>query len=444
MNNFNFKLYPKYKDSGVKWIGEIPEEWGIQKIKHLTENLDGKRIPISAEKREEGKIPYYGATGVLDYVKDFIFDKELLLIGEDGAPFFEPFKDVAYIINGKSWVNNHAHVLRVIGKNSIKWLCYYLNSYDYSTVIKGSTRDKLNQDQLSNMVVIKILINEQTFIANFLEKNIGRFNNLIEKDKKLIELLKEKRIALINHAVTKGLPVRRIQAGIDPNVKMKDSGIEWIGEIPERWEARRLKFILGNKKNSIKTGPFGSQLTIDEMYDSKYKVYNQKNVIKKDEKLGENYISSKKFKELIAFKTSPSDLLITTRGTIGRTLRLSEVAEIGVLHPCLMKINTNKEMILDRYIELIIEDSDLVIIQLKLQSCATTIDVIYQDNLKEINIFIPSIDEQRTIIGYLEKQTLKIDKTIQKIEQKIKLLEEYKKSLIHHAVTGKIDVRGVC
>ena len=444
MNNFNFKLYPKYKDSGVKWIGEIPEEWGIQKIKHLTENLDGKRIPISAEKREEGKIPYYGATGVLDYVKDFIFDKELLLIGEDGAPFFEPFKDVAYIINGKSWVNNHAHVLRVIGKNSIKWLCYYLNSYDYSTVIKGSTRDKLNQDQLSSMVVIKILINEQTFIANFLEKNIGRFNNLIEKDKKLIELLKEKRIALINHAVTKGLPVRRIQAGIDPNVKMKDSGIEWIGEIPERWEARRLKFILGNKKNSIKTGPFGSQLTIDEMYDSKYKVYNQKNVIKKDEKLGENYISSKKFKELIAFKTSPSDLLITTRGTIGRTLRLSEVAEIGVLHPCLMKINTNKEMILDRYIELIIEDSDLVIIQLKLQSCATTIDVIYQDNLKEINIFIPSIDEQRTIIGYLEKQTLKIDKTIQKIEQKIKLLEEYKKSLIHHAVTGKIDVRGVC
>jgi len=444
MNNFNFKLYPKYKDSGVKWIGEIPEEWGIQKIKHLTENLDGKRIPISAEKREEGKIPYYGATGVLDYVKDFIFDKELLLIGEDGAPFFEPFKDVAYIINGKSWVNNHAHVLRVIGKNSIKWLCYYLNSYDYSTVIKGSTRDKLNQDQLSNMVVIKILINEQTFIANFLEKNIGRFNNLIEKDKKLIELLKEKRIALINHAVTKGLPVRRIQAGIDPNVKMKDSGIEWIGEIPERWEARRLKFILGNKKNSIKTGPFGSQLTIDEMYDSKYKVYNQKNVIKKDEKLGENYISSKKFKELIAFKTSPSDLLITTRGTIGRTLRLSEVAEIGVLHPCLMKINTNKEMILDRYIELIIEDSDLVIIQLKLQSCATTIDVIYQDNLKEINIFIPSIDEQRTIIGYLEKQTLKIDKTIQKIEQKIKLLEEYKKLLIHHTVTGKIDVRGVC
>jgi len=428
------KPYPEYKNLGVQWFGEIPEGWEVHKIKNLTENLDGKRIPISAEEREEGKIPYYGATCVLDYVKDFIFNEELLLVGEDGAPFFEPFKNVAYIINGKAWVNNHAHVLRVIGNNSIKWLYHYLNVYDYGTVIKGSTRDKLNQDQLSNMFVTKPSIEEQTAIANFLDKNTAKIDKLIKKDKKLIGLLKEKRAALINHAVTKGL---------DPDANMKDSGIEWIGEIPEGWEARRLKFILDNKKNSIKTGPFGSQLTIDEMYDSEYKVYNQKNVIKKDEKLGENYVSSEKFKELIAFKTNPSDLLITTRGTIGKTLRLSERAEIGILHPCLMKINTNKEMILDRYMELIIEDSDLVRIQLHLQSCATTIDVIYQDNLKEIILFIPPINKQRTIIGYLDKQTLKMDKTIQKIKQKIKLLEEYKKSLIHHTVTGKIDVRGL-
>jgi len=134
-NNMKLKPYPEYRDSGIKWIGEIPEGWEVHKIKHLTENLDSKRIPISAEEREEGKIPYYGATCVLDYVKDFIFNEELLIVGEDGAPFFEPFKDVAYIINGKAWVNNHAHVLRVIGNNSIKWLCHYLNVYDYRTVI---------------------------------------------------------------------------------------------------------------------------------------------------------------------------------------------------------------------------------------------------------------------------------------------------------------------
>ena len=428
------KPYPKYKDSGIGWIGKIPEGWEVHKIKHLTENFDGKRIPISAEKREDGKIPYYGATGVLDYVKDFIFNEELLLVGEDGAPFFEPFKDIAYIINGKSWVNNHAHVLRVIGNNLIKWLCYYLNIYDYGTVIKGSTRDKLNQDQLSNMFIAKPSIKDQTAIANFLDKKTAKIDSLIEKDKRLIELLKEKHTALINHAVTKGL---------EPNVKLKDSGIDWIGEIPEGWEVSRLKFTLLDMKNSIKTGPFGSQLTIDEMYNDEVKVYNQKNVIEKSESTGENYVSNEKFKDLIGFKVKKGDLLISTRGTIGKTLRLSEKAETGILHPCLMKINNNNKVVNDKFIEMLIEESDITLTQLRLLSNATTIDVIYQDNLKEIQLILPPLFKQKQIVEYIDKATVKIDKTIQKIQQNINLLEEYKKSLIHHIVTGKVDVRGV-
>jgi len=201
----------KMKDSGIDWIGEIPEGWKIRKIKHLTENFDGKRIPISAEKRENGKIPYYGATGVLDYVKDFIFNEELLLVGEDGAPFFEPFKDVAYIIDGKSWVNNHAHVLRVIGNNVIKWLCYYLNIYDYGAVIKGSTRDKLNQDQLSNMFVVKPSIKEQTTIVNFLDKATTIIDRTIKKIEEKIKFLEEYKKSLIHHTVTGKIDVRGLE-----------------------------------------------------------------------------------------------------------------------------------------------------------------------------------------------------------------------------------------
>jgi len=146
--------YPKYKDSGVEWIGDIPEGWKLTKIKRVTENLDGQRIPISAELRVSGDIPYYGATGIVDYVDGHLFDEELLLIGEDGAPFFEQYRDVAFSIKGKTWVNNHAHVLRVGNEIDIQLLKNFLNIADYKLYIRGSTRDKLNQSELNAIPVL--------------------------------------------------------------------------------------------------------------------------------------------------------------------------------------------------------------------------------------------------------------------------------------------------
>ena len=226
---------------------------------------------------------------------------------------------------------------------------------------------------------------------------------------------------------------------LKPYPKYKDSGIKWIGEIPEGWEVGKLKFTLSKKRDSIKTGPFGSQLTIDEMYDHEYKVYNQKNVITKDETLGENYVSDEKFKELSAFKVSPGELLITTRGTIGKTLRLSKNAETGILHPCLMKINTNYEIIDNRFIEILLEESNIVSIQLFLQSNATTIDVIYQDNLKEVLLSLPPCPEQTTIAAFLDKKTAKIDSQIEKDKKLIALLKEKRTALINHVVTIGLD-----
>ncbi len=448
-NNMKFKPYPKYKDSRIDWIGEIPEGWEVRKIKHICNTVAGGTPSTVNLEYWDGDIPWLPSGMVHNNIigTGDVF-KFITLEGLNNSSTKKIRKDSPLIALTGATCGNIAYLTfeatanqSVVGmetnkKSNAKYLYYYLISQREQILINktGGAQSGINEQNVKDIFCSYPSLTEQTAISNFLDKKIAKTDVLIEKDKRLIELLKEKRTVLINNAVTKGL---------DPNVKLKDSGIEWIGKIPEGWKVRRLKFMLDNKENSIKTGPFGSQLTIDEMYDSEYKVYNQKNVIKKDEKLGENYVSSEKFKELIAFKTSPSDLLITTRGTIGKTLRLSEKAEIGILHPCLMKINNNKEMILDRYMELIIEDSDLVRIQLQLQSCATTIDVIYQNNLKEIKLFIPPINEQRTIIEYLDRQTLKIDKIIQKIEQKINILEEYKKSLIHHAVTGKIDIREV-
>ncbi|NAT10704.1 hypothetical protein C4E22_04030 [ANME-1 cluster archaeon AG-394-G06] len=226
---------------------------------------------------------------------------------------------------------------------------------------------------------------------------------------------------------------------LKPYPKYKVSGIQWIEEIPEGWGVRKLKFSLLDEKNSIKTGPFGSQLKIDEMYGHEIKVYNQKNVIEKDESIGENYVSLDKFKELFAFKTVPGDLLITTRGTIGRTLRLSKNAEVGILHPCLMKINTDNNKVFDRYIEILIEEADLIKVQLQLLSCATTIEVIYQDNLKEVKLVVPPLPDQTTIASILDKKTAKIDALIEKDKKLIELLKEKRTALINHAVTKGLD-----
>jgi len=198
----------KMKDSGVEWIGEVPEHWEAKKLKYLTTNLDSMRVPISSEDRVKGEIPYYGATGIIDYVNSYIFDEKLLLIGEDGAPFFEKYKDVAFIINGKSWVNNHAHVLRVKDTIKSELIMHQLNITDYKFYIKGSTRDKLNQDELSKILIVVPPPEEQKQISDYLNSETSKIDTLIEKINKQIELLKEHKTSLISHVVTGKVDVR--------------------------------------------------------------------------------------------------------------------------------------------------------------------------------------------------------------------------------------------
>jgi len=420
------KPYPKYKDLGIQGIDKIPEGWEVRKVKHLSTNLDEKRVPLSADVRKEGEIPYYGATGVLDYVQDYLFNETLLLIGEDGAPFFDKTKSVAYIIKGKSWVNNHAHVLRINKNLEISWLCYYLNTVDYSRYIKGSTRDKLNQDELSNIIVITPPLSDQVALANFLDKQTAKIDALIEKDKKLIALLKEKRTALINHAVTKGL---------DPNVKLKDSGIDWIGEIPEGWEVVPLKKYLETFVDYRGATP--------EKTDEGIFLVTGKNIKdgKIDYELSKEYVFEDQYEEVMhRGKPKIGDLLFTTEAPLG------EVANVDyekiALAQRIIKIRGKKQKLDDYYLKYYIKTQ---LFQSHLQSLATgsTALGLKASNWCFLRLIVPPLSEQNAIASYLDKTTSKIDKAIQKIEDKIKLLEEYKKSLIHYVVTGKVDVRGV-
>jgi type I restriction enzyme S subunit len=151
-------------------------------------------------------------------------------------------------------------------------------------------------------------------------------------------------------------------------------------------------------------------------------------------------VSLEKFEELKPFEVFPGDLLVTTRGTIGRCMVVPRGAEKGILHPCHMRLQLNETHIADRYLELLIEESGFVLDQLKLMSNATTIEVIYSESLKEVWLAVPPLNEQIKIIEYFDEQTSRIDTLVDKVDTAVVLLTEYRHALITSAVTGKIDV----
>jgi len=221
--------------------------------------------------------------------------------------------------------------------------------------------------------------------------------------------------------------------------KYNNTGIEWLGTIPEHWNVVPLKFIVAQRGDAIKTGPFGSQLLSSEMLSGTVKVYNQRNVLDRNFKDGENYISEKKYAELRAFAIYPGDLLITTRGTIGHCALFPSDAELGILHPCLMRVQPNAERIIPDYLSILIHDSELVQTQLVLMSNATTIDVIYSDSLKRVRIPLPPVPEQKQILAKIESERDRIDSLVAKKERQIELLQEKRAALISHVVTKGLN-----
>lgn len=397
------KHYEKYKPSGISWIKDIPEHWNVKRLKYLTKNLDGKRIPLSSDERstKKGEFPYYGATGIIDYIDDYIFDGEYILIGEDGAPFFERNKDVAFVAKGKFWVNNHAHILETVNGYNPQIIKHLLNIVDYREYISGSTRDKLTQSELNEINLIDIPFDEQTAIANYLDHKTAQIDQLIEKKQKLIELLNEEKTTLINQAVTKGL---------NPDVPTKNSRIEWLGDIPAHWEMLKLKYIAllksGESINSDSISESGEYpvyggnglrgFTSDYTHDGYYPLIGRQGAL-----CGNiNYAKGKFWASEHAVVISPfKDVDTFWLGELLRTMNLNQYS-VSAAQPGL-SVETIKNLIIPS----------------------------------------PPKEEQAAITIYLNKELQNIDKLINREEISTKLLQEYRTALISEVVTGKIDVR---
>jgi len=205
----------RMKDSRIKWIGEIPEHWEVTKIKYAFYNLDYMRIPLSSEERGlmGNKVyDYYGASGVIDTVDDYIFDDTLILIGEDGANLYSRSTPLAYLATGKFWVNNHAHILKP-KKGNINYFVNLLESIDYTIYISGSAQPKLTQERLGSISIPIPPGSEQNLIGDYLVVETLKIDTLITNISTQIQKLKEYRQSLISEAVTGKIDVRDYVVG---------------------------------------------------------------------------------------------------------------------------------------------------------------------------------------------------------------------------------------
>ncbi len=423
----SFRKYAEYKESGVEWLGEVPEHWVIGKVKHVTENLDKYRVPLSSMERgnRQGIYPYYGASGIIDYIDDYLFDEDTILFGEDGANLLARSTPLAFLATGKYWVNNHAHVLKAKDGLNRFWVMV-LENIDITPVVSGSAQPKLTSEALGNLAIVyPPSIEERRKIIAFLDKETANIDTLIDKQEQLITLLQEKRQAIISHAVTRGL---------DPSVKMKDSGIEWLREVPEHWEVKKLKHIV------TKPLMYGAnEAAIDDDRDQPRFV--RITDIRNNGTLREETFRSLPWHLAKSYMLREGDVLLARSGaTVGKSFIYSsgwgECCFAGYLIKASIDISKASPYWFYRYTE-----SDYYWNWISSILIQATIQNVSAEKYNNFSLCIPPKQEQLKIISYLDKETAKIDTLIAKCETAIELLKERRTALISAAVTGKIDVR---
>lgn len=414
------------KDSGVEWIGEIPEEWQVKRLKFSMTCKDGERIPVDSAQRIKGPYPYWGAGSITDYVSDYLFDEELVLLGEDGAPFFEPYRPVAFLVNEKIWVNNHIHVLKPHKTEAPAFMAYALNSVDYHPHINGSILSKLTQGNMREIALPSTSLLEQQRIADFLDAQTAEIDASIAKTQESIEEYKKLKQAVITQAVTKG---------IRPGRAMKDSGVEWIGEIPEEWSVSRLKH-----HTYIRARLGWKGLKADEYVEQGYPMLSAFNIVNSKLKFENlNYINKERYDESPEIKLSLGDVLLVKDGAgIGKCAVVSELPMESTVNGSIALVTADNS-VSGFFLYYFFLSAPFVGFINYLKD-GMGVPHLFQSDLREITFPLMDLQEQHEIVANLDEKCAAIDTLIEKKQAIITELEAYKKSLIYEYVTGKKEV----
>jgi type I restriction enzyme S subunit len=223
--------------------------------------------------------------------------------------------------------------------------------------------------------------------------------------------------------------------------EMKDSGIEWLGMIPNEWKLKKIKYCLKKGKEGIKIGPFGSSLKLESMLEEGYKVYGQENLIKENFDIGSRYINRKKFIEMKQYELLENDIAISMMGTIGKSKIIPKDIKRGIMDSHLIRIRLNEELLDIKFLNLIIRESQYIIEQFSYNSNGSIMSGLNSSIIKNLILAIPNLKRQKEVVSYLILKLDGINGVINKIKIQIQKLKEAKQALISESVTGKIDLR---
>lgn len=436
--------YDAYKDSSVEWLGEIPEGWELVPIRNIFDFRNEKNDPVKTKdilslsiangvtkysdenrggnKRKEDLTAYKIARP-----NDIVMNSMNVIVGAVGiSKYFGAISPVYYALSLKSAYTSISYYERIFQNEGFQRGLLKLGK---GILIKISESGKMNtirmkisQDDLKVLLFPKPNYQTQTLIAKFLDQKTAQIDKAIEIKHKQIELLKEQKQIVINNAVTKGL---------DPNAPMKDSGIEWIGEIPQGWEVRRLKTI-----SRIVLGKMICNSNAGGMFLKPY--LKSKNIqwLKVDiSSVDQMWFTRAEMKE---YKLHKDDLILSEGGEVGKTCIWNDELNECYIQNSAHKVTIDKDNFPFYYLYLFNHIGK----QGGFDSIVNRVSIAHLTKEKLSNFYVlrPPFVEQKQIVAYIEEKTSKIDKAIELQNKQIDKLKEYKASLINSVVTGKVRV----
>lgn len=359
-------------------------DWEKKKLEDVVEFLDGQRKPLEAGQRVSGKYPYYGASGIIDYVEDYIFDEELILLSEDGANILDRNYRVCFLAKGKYWVNNHAHVLRAMDGNVNGFICEQLETFDYRKYNSGGAQPKLNQATCRAIIMNMPSLPEQQKIAEFL----STIDTVIEKQKETVSAWEERK---------KGV----MQKLFSQEVRFKaDDG----SDFPE-WEEKKLgdiaDVIMGQS-------PDGDSVNLN---DGLYLIQGKADL------LGSNIVPERLTNKPTKI-CEPLDLVMTVRAPVGYVVRIEFKACIG-RGVCAIRAKKIDSNYLLHYMTF--KESEWKKIEQ-----GSTFTAVNSDDVKTFKVSVPCLKEQQKIADCLSS----FDEVIEKQKATLAAWEELKKGLL--------------
>lgn len=446
MNSVTYNKYPAYKDSGVKWLGEIPEHWKTKRIKFLFQIGRG-RVIAQTELDDEGMYPVYSSqtlnNGVLGYIKTYDFDCKQITWTTDGANAGTVFLRI-----GKHNCTNVCGTLKPINsEQSMEFIRYALEIAAQFYKRPDTNGAKIMNGEMAAIFVTFPSLPEQTAIAAFLDDKTAKIDLAIIQKEKMIALLKERKQIIIQNAVTKGLnwdsqdePIYGLEK--NPEIqkskksKFRHSGVEWIGEIPEGWEVKRLKYL--GKIIS------GYAFPSDGFKSEGVRVMKISNIQTMNiDWSDESFVNEDCYSRLPQFQIKEGDLVFAlTRPIISTGIKASIVPQTTdkILLNQRNAVLKPKSLHLKKWFYYVILNDGFK------QEFNNQIDFTGQqpnispNDIGNIEIPLPSIEEINAIVAYIETQSAKIDRAIALQQTQIEKLKEYKTILIDNAVTGKIKI----